>query len=127
MKKGIAATALTLILTLQCGGIAYADYGVITNPYKEPIVGVWIEVQGGKSGWASWRPMSPSERDVVRWSYDTQDKNWEARVGRGGTPDNWGIVHNSGFTSLHGRVNMTLTEGVIYLPPFGKVYTLQFR
>ena len=127
MKKGIVAPALTLILALQCGGIAHADSGVIKNPYGEPIVGVWIEVQGGRSGWASWRPLDSSTPHNVMWSYDTQGKNWEARVGRGGTPNDWGIVHNSGYTDLHGYVNMTLTEGVIYLPPFGKVYTIQFR
>ena len=127
MKKGIVATALTLILALQCGGIAHADSGIITNQYGEPIVGVWIEVSGGKSGWASWSPVDSNTPHIVKWSYDTQGKNWEARVGRGGTPDDWGIVHSSGFTYLHGWVNMTLTEGVIYLPPFGKVYTIQFR
>lgn len=53
MKKGILAVLLALVFALQLGGIAYADSGIITNPYGEPIVGVWIEVHNGRSGWAS--------------------------------------------------------------------------
>ena len=58
MKKGILAVLLALVFALQLGGIAYADSGIITNPYGEPIVGVWIEVHNGRSGWASWEPVN---------------------------------------------------------------------
>lgn len=126
MKKGILAVLLAFVFALQLGGIAYADSGIITNPYGEPIVGVWIEVHNGRSGWASWEPVNSYSRNIVRWNYDTQGKDWEAHVGRGGTRIDWGIVHKSGITNQHGRVNMLLTEGIIYLPPFGKVYTIQF-
>ena len=81
------ATALGLgsIMTSQnveaAGGTVYIQPG-------NRMVGMWIRVEGGRSGWANWWHKGGSQ---YGWSYNTQGRRWTADVGVNGTPKNWAI------------------------------------
>jgi hypothetical protein len=51
----------------------------------EEVVGVWVTVQGGKSGWAARGGQGSSQS----WSYSTQGKSYKLTVGCGGSPQSW--------------------------------------
>lgn len=133
MKKRLLVIFLMLTMLSNSLLIVNADSktitkGKITNPYGEQIVGVWIEVKDGTSGWAKLTKSGPGKPNEVNWSFDTQGKDWDARVGRGGTPQNWLITHISGWTYLQGdNVNMTLVENMSWLPPFRTYYGIVFK
>lgn len=64
-----------------------ANSGTVKCMSESTVVGVWVTVSGGTSGWASrssW--VSPAH---VRWSYNTQNKPYKLTVGCGGTPAKW--------------------------------------
>ena len=63
-----------------------------------PIVGMWVEVQGGRSGWAELHG-SGSNRT---WYYDTQGKPYQVHVGVGGTPQRWDSNIKSGWNYNQG-------------------------
>ena len=59
-----ASVVATSLITTQP---AYAAGGNVFNGNRRPIVGMWVEVQGGRSGWAELHG-SGSNRT---WYYDT--------------------------------------------------------
>lgn len=46
------------------------------------MTGMWVHVEGGRSGWAYWRHKFGNQYE---WRYDTQGKKWKADVGVNGT------------------------------------------
>jgi hypothetical protein len=60
------------------GGRAYCVDG-------EAVVGVWVTVQGGNSGWAARGGQGSSQS----WSYNTQGKPYKLTVGCGGSTQSW--------------------------------------
>jgi hypothetical protein len=52
---------------------------------QDPVVGVWVNVAGGTSGWATRTGSGYSQT----WSYNTQGKSYSLTVGCGGTPASW--------------------------------------
>lgn len=89
MKKLTLTLCLVLALLIAPTSSAYAESGMLYNTTPLDFVGMWIEVDGGTSGWASWEVSTSGSYD---WSYDTQGKPWRPHVGIGGTPQNW--LHN---------------------------------
>lgn len=70
---------------------AYAAHGrIIDNTENHYIAGVWVEVYGGKSGWA--RLERYPEPVQVDWSYNTHGKPYSLHIGVGGSPEHW--AHN---------------------------------
>ena len=82
----VAATGTVLVFS---GTTAEASSGNIMDTRARPIVGVWVEVQGGRSGWAGFSPSVPGQRYSVSWNYDTQGKPFSLHIGVGGTPQRW--------------------------------------
>ena len=74
---------------------AYAAGGSVQCP-ADTVVGLWIEVSGGISGWAKLEPTPDSS--ISAFSYDTQGKEWRGHVGCGGTPENWGYTIYTNWT-----------------------------
>lgn len=107
----VAALGLGSIATTQT---AHAAEGYIYNNYDSGhVVGVWIHVKGGTSGWANHRKVDGNK---WKWSYDTQGKDWKPDVGIGGTPQNWAInAKGHGYTSNQGWVDLN----VAYAVPWG--------
>ncbi len=54
------------------------------------IAGVWVEVYGGESGWATLRFYG--SRQSAAWYYDTDGLPFCLHIGIGGSPQNW--AHN---------------------------------
>ena len=67
------------------------------------IVGVWVEVQGGTSGWAQLRSGNPNTNYSKTWSYNTQGKRWQAHVGINGTSQKWDTTIKSGWVNWQGN------------------------
>lgn len=82
---------------------AEASGGTILDGYQRDIVGVWVEVQDGQSGWAQFRPTISGQNYSVWWRYNTQNKNFRLHIGVGGTPQNW--QYNVKTTWLWGNKN----------------------
>lgn len=99
-RKYIAllASMSALILASVLVGIApaHASSGTVTCA-SSAVVGMWVDVSGGSSGWASLS--STSNPNIKSWSYDTGSKKWSANIGCGGTPQNWDKSVHLGKTS----------------------------
>lgn len=52
---------------------------------QDPVVGVWVNVSGGSSGWATRTGSGYSQN----WRYNTQGRPYSLTVGCGGTPARW--------------------------------------
>ena len=91
-----ASVVATSLITTQP---VYAAGGNVFDTNGRPIVGMWVEVQGGRSGWAELRG-SGSNRT---WYYDTQGKPYQVHVGVGGTPQRWDSNIKSGWNYNQGR------------------------
>jgi len=103
MKKRLFTTLLAFTLLFIISISAYADSGTIFNPYdNEPVVSMWVEVKDGDSGWAKLTKSGTGKPNEVRWSFDTQGKNWDAHIGIGGDPGNWDNTYKSGWVNKHG-------------------------
>ena len=77
IQKVIAGSALALGLlggTMATSQTAEASQGYIMEGNQKPIVGIWVEVKGGKSGWARFNPTIRGQKYSVSWSYNTQNK-----------------------------------------------------
>ena len=92
MSRAKPATTLAAALVVAAGlwptaaGTAYAaNAGRAYCVDGEEVVGVWVTVQGGKSGWAERGGQGSSQS----WSYSTQGKSYKLTVGCGGSPQSW--------------------------------------
>lgn len=72
------------LLTLSVPANA-ADSGRVYCVNGEAVVGVWVTVQNGTSGWARRGGQGSSQT----WSYGTQGKPYKLTVGCGGSPAKW--------------------------------------
>ena len=83
-----------------------ADSGYVMDGNQRPIVGMWVEVEGGVSGWATIRNGNPNQSYNKVWLYNTRGKRWRVSVGVGGTSQQWqnSILTPDGLTG----------KGVIY-------------
>ena len=67
---------------------AYAAYGrIVDNTWYRSIVGVWVEVYGGESGWAHIKRQGDSQ--VADWKYETYGHPYSLHIGVGGDEENW--------------------------------------
>lgn len=74
------------VMVLGGTGVASAaNSGTATCADQSTVVGVWVTVSGGTSGWAT-RSGSGFEQS---WRYNTQGKSYKLTVGCGGTPARW--------------------------------------
>lgn len=82
----LAAVGLVFGLALAWAPAAgAANSGTVTCYNQASVVGVWVTVNGGTSGWAA-RSGSGFQQ---RWSYNTQGRSYKLTVGCGGTPQQW--------------------------------------
>lgn len=84
------------------GSKAEAASGYVMDGNQRPIVGMWVEVENGTSGWAAIRNGNPNQPYNKVWSYNTQGKRWKVSVGVGGTPQQWQDSINSGWVGWQG-------------------------
>lgn len=86
-----------------------ATGGHVMDGQQRPIVGMWIEVEGGGSGWASLGGRGYNRT----WSYNTRGRRWQAHVGVGGTPQNWGANVKSGWIMTQ-RNNVQINTAIVW-------------
>lgn len=112
-KKKLMASFVTIalsttgVMAATASSPAYAAGGTASCAMNE-IVGIWIEVDGGRSGWAN-RKLTNNPR-INQWSYDTQGKRWSANVGCGGTPQNWRWTIGSNWTFIQGAATISCAD-----------------
>lgn len=99
IKKIITGIALTFSLvgiTTFASTEVKADSGIIylqNGSGSNRITGVWIEVDGGGSGWANYTRRFDGN---YNWSFNIPNgRKWKANVGVNGTRQNWAISANS--------------------------------
>lgn len=89
--------------------------GFVVSAEQDPVVGIWIEVKDGKSGWANMKSTTANYKKS--WSYDTQGKQWQAKIGTKGTPQNWDVTHTTPWTSrTDNNISITTTYGIWGIP-----------
>lgn len=85
-----------------------ANSGYVMCADQSAIVGIWVDVKGGRSGWAARGGSGHSQT----WSYNTQGREYALHVGCGGTPMNWRTNVRSGYTKT--GYNLNCFPGTIY-------------
>lgn len=95
--RALLATAALLLggLTFGAGSASAANSGYAMCANQASVVGVWVNVSGGRSGWASRSGSGYSQR----WSYDTQGRYYSLTVGCGGTPQRWAVSTSTPYYS----------------------------
>lgn len=73
------------LVTTNSGVASAANGGTAMCANQANVVGVWVNVSGGRSGWATRRGSGFSQS----WSYNTQGRPYSLTVGCGGTPAKW--------------------------------------
>ncbi len=107
---------------MTCAGVAAAEgsalaanAGYATCMNQAAVVGVWVNVSGGSSGWA-WRSGSGFQQ---RWSYNTQSRSYSLTVGCGGSPASWQASTSTPYYSTNWS-NVSCFPGYSY--GFGSIY-----
>ena len=120
IRRSATAVAFASALSVGAVGLAVpasaANSGRVMCVDQSRVVGVWVAVAGGRSGWASWKPGAASY--VASWSYNTQGKKYNLNVGCGGSPTKW--AHNVKTPSAAYWSNVTCFPGWAY--GFGGVF-----
>jgi hypothetical protein len=84
ITKGLLATSI-LGVAATLSNTAYTASGNVFDGNEREIVGMWVEVKGGTSGWASLTSINGAKHNK-RWAYNTQGKSYQVHVGIEGTP-----------------------------------------
>jgi hypothetical protein len=91
----VAVMASTVMIGLGAAPAYAANSGTEMCVNQDPVVGVWVNVSGGTSGWASRTGSGYSQT----WSYNTQGKSYSLTVGCGGTPAHWNASTSTPYYS----------------------------
>lgn len=88
---------LLIAASMTCNApVAHAaNSGTVMCANQDPVVGVWVQVSGGTSGWAARSGSGYSQK----WSYNTQGKSYQLHVGCGGTPQKWASNLKTPYTT----------------------------
>lgn len=116
--KKVLALSLLMLMLLSLATIAQAESGTIYDFTPYNIVGMWVEVSGGTSGWAT---LTQTSVNVYDWYFDAQGKEWRAHVGIGGTPQNW--MRNEKTNRVWGSKDIEIHwSGMSYAPVTIRTY-----
>lgn len=105
--SGLAVAALVVAGVAVSAVPANAASGTVTCATSN-VVGVWVNVSGGTSGWAS--RTATSDPHINYYSYNTQGKSWSVNVGCGGTPSNWAQSISSNWSTLQGAATISCAD-----------------
>jgi hypothetical protein len=109
-------TAATVGVLGATEGVAHAaNSGSAMCANQATVVGVWVNVSGGASGWAT-RTGSGYRQG---WSYNTQGRPYSLTVGCGGSPSRWAVSTSTPSYST-GWSHIVCFPGWSY--GFGSVY-----
>ena len=97
---GFVAAASPAGASVRSGNVhCYADH--------QNVVGVWVEVSGGGSGWAQWSGNTASSS--TWWKYDVPaGRSYRLHVGCGGTRSSWASNTKCAWTTKTSSSNWTI-------------------
>ncbi len=84
----VAGSAMLAVAAFNVPAASAANSGTVECVAQNKVVGVWVDVQNGKDGWAS-RSAIGGAASRNRWSFNTQGKNYKLHVGCGGSTSKW--------------------------------------
>lgn len=109
MRKIFAVLAAAVIAAagsvFAISNPAEAASGYVTCATSS-VVGVWIDVDGGRDGWAT----RSGSGNTNRYSYDTQGRRWRAFVGCGGSTQKWGQTLSSNWSTRQGTATISCAD-----------------
>lgn len=80
LKKTVAysliAAGVAGVLAFSSTKEVHASSGTVYIQEGNKMTGMWVHVEGGRSGWAYWRHKFGNQYE---WRYDTQGKKMESR------------------------------------------------
>lgn len=94
--KGLLLAGAAIATVAFSAEKAEAASGQVMDSHR-PIVGVWVEVKGGGSGWA--KLTRTADQNVVSWSYNTRGRDYQLHVGVDGNPQKWKHNIKTGWIS----------------------------
>lgn len=97
----VLAGCLTVIAPAATASTAQTVTGRATCINKQAPVGIWVDAQSSKDGWATMTGPNPSTGWArVKYSFKL-DKggSYRLHVGCGGSPQSWGLTATSGSIS----------------------------
>jgi len=116
LTAGCALSFVAIAGGLSAANVASAaNSGSVMCANQSTVVGVWVQVSGGTSGWAS----RSGSGYYNFWSYNTQGRPYILTVGCGGSPARWGSSSSTPFYSTNWS-NVTCFPGGSY--GFGSIY-----
>lgn len=112
---GLSVALAGGVVTITTGTASAATSGRVMCVNQAPVVGVWVNVSGGRSGWATRYGSGYSQS----WAYNTQGRPYSLTVGCGGTPARWAASTSTPYYSTSWS-NISCFPGWSY--GFGSIY-----
>lgn len=97
--KGLLFAGAALASFAFSSQTAQAAGGNVMDGNQRNIVGMWVEVDGGGSGWAKLTGSGYSRG----WEFNTKGRRYRLHVGVGGTPQRWEKNIKSGWLDYQGN------------------------
>ena len=117
MRKTLLVFATSLAIATISAIPVFAKSGIVKDRSSQGIVGMWVEVEGGRSGWAKLTGGEGGSGYYKSWSYDTQGKRFKVDIGYGGTPIHWGkSIHSDGIDTDYRHVDFTIQPKMFIIP-----------
>jgi hypothetical protein len=117
MRKIIAVIVASLMMTTLVSGQVFAKSGIVEDKSNQGIVGMWVEVEGGRSGWAKLTGGEGGTSYYSFWEYDTQGKRFKVDIGYNGTPAQWGkTIHSNWIDTDFEHVDFTIRPKMFLIP-----------
>lgn len=120
MRKTLIVLATSLALTTISAIPVFAISGKVKETTGHGIVGMWVEVEGGRSGWAKLTGGEAGTSYEKTWTYDTQGKPFKVAIGYGGTPQEWEkSIHSNWIDTDYRHVDFTVRPKMFFIPIWG--------
>ena len=120
MRKTLIVLATSLALATISVIPVVAKSGKVKETTGHGIVGMWVEVEGGRSGWAKLTGGEAGTSYEKTWTYDTQGKPFKVAIGYGGTPQEWEkSIHSNWIDTDYRHVDFTVRPKMFFIPIWG--------
>ena len=120
MRKTLIVLATSLALATISAIPVFAKSGKVKETTGHGIVGMWVEVEGGRSGWAKLTGDEAGTSYEKTWTYDTQGKPFKVAIGYGGTPQEWEkSIHSNWIDTDYRHVDFTVRPKMFFIPIWG--------
>jgi len=120
MRKILTVFATSLAISTISTIPVFAKMGKVREITGHGIVGMWVEVKGGRSGWAKLTDGEAGTSYEMTWTYDTQGKPFKVSIGYGGTPQEWEkSIQSNWIDTDYRNVDFTIRPKMFFIPIWG--------